>query len=271
MSEHALRYQPFADVLTSNGYAVYANDHRGHGKTAGCVENLGHFADENGWELVVEDMHELTKKAKEEYPSVPVFLLGHSMGSFLTRRYIQRFGDEVKGAILSGTGADQGLLSSIGLGIAKLQGRLQGKNRRSYLLNALSFGDFNRSFKPTRTSFDWLSRDPDEVDKYIADPYCGAVATAGFFVDLIQGLKQLDQPQNLANVPKDLSILLISGEKDPVGGNGKMVKQVYNHFAHVGIEDVEMKLYPEGRHEMFNEVNKEEVYRDVLVWMDGRI
>lgn len=271
MCEHSERYCDFAAALVDAGYAVYANDHRGHGKTAGALENLGYFADENGWELVVDDMYELTQISKKENPTLPIFLFGHSMGSFLSRRYIQKYGSEISGVILSGTGADPGLLSAIGIGIAKWEIKKKGRKARSALLTQLTFGNYNKQFRPQRTEHDWLSRDEKEVDKYIADPYCGAVVTAGFFHDMVTGIKLLDRPEQLGNVPKDLPILLFSGEKDPVGNNTKGVRKVFRNFQKAGIQDVSCKFYPDGRHEMLNEINKEEVYCDVMDWLNKRV
>lgn len=271
MAEHSGRYADFAAVLTEAGYHVYANDHRGLGKSAGSCEVLGHFADENGWELAVDDMYRLTKLIKDEVPNLPLFLFGHSMGSFLSRTYVQQHGEELAGLILSGTGAGRRVMSSLGILIAKIECRLRGKRARSVLMNTLSFGNFNKPFRPARTPFDWLSRDPQEVDKYVQDPLCGEVPTANFFCDLLTGIKQMDEAEGLARIPNELSIFLLSGDKDPVGQNGKGVRKTYQQFKQIGIKDVVLKLYPDGRHEMLNETNKEEVYRDILAWLDTRV
>ncbi|SEM84411.1 alpha/beta hydrolase [Lihuaxuella thermophila] len=270
MAEHSKRYGEFAKALTNEGYAVYANDHRGHGQTAGCKENLGFFADEDGWERVVDDMYRLTRIIKKEHPGLPVFLFGHSMGSFLSRRYIQKYGQELSGVILSGTGADQGILSSIGIGIVKLEMRIKGKKAPSRLLHFLSFGNFNKRFKPNRTPFDWLSRDEREVDKYIQDPYCGWLPTTGFFCDLLTGIKQLDHPEQISRVPKDLPIFLFSGDQDPVGLYTRGVLKTYRNLKKAGIRDISYKFYEEGRHEMLNEINRDEVYQDIINWLKAR-
>ncbi|MCS1350005.1 alpha/beta hydrolase [Mechercharimyces sp. CAU 1602] len=269
MAEHAGRYDDFAKALTDAGYRVYANDHRGHGRTAGTQERLGHFADRSGWDRTMEDMHELTVRIRQENTSQQtLFLLGHSMGSFLARYYAQSYGDELAGLILSGTGISKGPVSSVGLSIAKLQGWVRGKKTRSKLLDRLSFGKFNHSFMPIRTSFDWLSRDEEEVDKYIRDPLCGQIATSQFFRDLITGVKVLDRPQHLQRIPSTLPIYLFSGAKDPVGEEGKGVHKVAKLLKDAGVKEVEIRLYEDGRHEMLNELNKEEVYHDVLTWLE---
>jgi alpha-beta hydrolase superfamily lysophospholipase len=267
MAEHSYRYSGFAQALTSDGFAVYANDHRGHGKTA-ASEDIGYFSDENGWNLVVEDMHTLTNIIKRENPNVPVFLLGHSMGSFLSRTYIQQYSKDTAGVILCGTGGDLGLLGNIGMLIAKREIKRIGKRARSKRMDKLSFGNFNKAFKPNRTNFDWLSRDNKEVDKYIKDPLCGEVFTAGFFYDMLGGLKELMKKENIEKIRKELPIYLISGEKDPVGKNTKGVLQAYESYNKAGIKDISYKFYTDARHEILNETNKEEVYKDIIIWLN---
>ena len=268
MAEHAARYERFADALTKAGYAVYANDHRGHGKTAGSQDNLGYFADENGWEKVVEDMHTLTGIIKKENPNKPFFLFGHSMGSFLSRHYSMLYASELTGLILSGTGGDPGAIGKIGLFVAKMDAMFHGRKAKSEIMNKLSFGAFNSAFKPNRTDYDWLSRDNAEVDKYINDPLCGTVFTAGFFCDMLGGLDFINKKENIGKIPKNLPIYLFSGAKDPVGGNTKGVNQVYNSLKNAGIGDLTLKFYENGRHESLNEINRDEVSRDVIAWLD---
>lgn len=270
MAEHSGRYARFARALVYEGYAVYANDHRGHGQTAGSLENVGYFADENGYKLVVEDMRSLTRIIKKAYPDAPVFLFGHSMGSILSRSYILSHAAEIKGVILSGSGGDPGLLGKIGMLIAKLEIRRKGKKYRSPLLTKLSFGAFNKSFKPNRTEFDWLSRDAVEVDKYVEDPYCGGMFTAGFFFDLLTGVDEVNNPNNIRKVPADLPIYILSGDKDPVGKDGKDIRRLCDAFKKAGVRDVDIRLYEGGRHEMLNETNRNEVHREVIEWLDRR-
>lgn len=271
MAEHAARYERFAAALCQAGIGVYANDHRGHGRTAGGLENIGFFADTDGWNKVVADMGELRRVIGEENPGVPVFLFGHSMGSFLSRTFISRHGNEIQGVILSGTGGDPGLLGKVGLFIARTLCFLKGAKSPSPLLNALSFGDFNKPFRPNRTDFDWLSRDEAEVDKYVADPLCGAVFTAGFFVDLIGGINEIHTPDTYGRTPRDLPILLFSGAQDPVGACGSGVREVFDAYQKAGIEDIQMKLYEDGRHEMLNETNRQEVMENVIQWIQERL
>lgn len=269
MAEHAGRYARYAKALNEAGYAVFANDHRGHGKTAGSLENVGYFADSDGWVRVVEDMRLVTETIKKELPDVPVFIFGHSMGSFLSRHYAFLFGQDIQGLVLSGTGGDPGLLGVVGCKIAKWESRLRGKKARSQLLTSMSFGSFNKAFRPNRTEFDWLSRDPSEVDKYVDDPYCGEMFTAGFFFDLLSGLREINRPANVARTPENLPIHLLAGDNDPVGDNGKGVIQIHDKYKKAGIKRLTIKLYPDGRHEMLNETNREEVYQDIIAWLDG--
>ncbi|MCJ7771876.1 MAG: alpha/beta hydrolase [Desulfobacterales bacterium] len=271
MAEHSERYSRFAEALTKKGFAVYANDHRGHGQTAGSLENVGYFADENGWNLVIEDMRTLTETIKSNHPNMPIFLFGHSMGSFLSRNYIFHYGNDIQGVILSGTGGDPGLLGKIGNFVAKRESKNKGKKYRSPLLKKLSFGKFNNAFKPNRTDFDWLSRDTAEVDKYVADPYCGGDFTAGFYEDLLSGLAVVNNFKNTLKVPKDLPIYLFSGDKDPVGNNTKGVKQIFIAYQKAGIKDVTCKFYKDGRHEMLNEINREEVFKDIIEWLSSHL
>ncbi len=267
MAEHAARYERFAKQLTAAGYAVYASDHRGHGKTAGSLENVGYLADESGWDKVVDDMHVLTGMIRKENKKAPIFLFGHSMGSFLSRQYAMLHGGELTGLILSGTGGDPGLLGKIGLLVAKREAAKKGGRAKSPLLDKLSFGAFNKAFRPNRTNFDWLSRDNAEVDKYVADPFCGEVFTAGFFCDMLGGLAFINKKENIRNIPRDLPVYLFSGSLDPVGANTKGVLQVYNSYVNAGIKDVTYKFYRDGRHEMLNETNREEVFADVIAWL----
>ncbi len=271
MAEHSDRYKRFAEALTASNFGVYANDHRGHGKTAGSIENLGYFADTNGWSRVVEDMKNLSDIIKENHPGLPVFLFGHSMGSLLSREYIFSYANDINGVILSATAGDPGLLGNIGILVSKIESLLKGKKAKSPLLDTLSFGKFNTAFKPNRTAFDWLSRDNAEVDKYINDPYCGTIFTAGFFNDMLNGINNINKYSNIEKISKDLPIFLFAGAKDPVGDNTKGVIDVINTYKKAGIKDLTYKFYEDARHEMLNEINREEVFTDIIKWLELHI
>jgi alpha-beta hydrolase superfamily lysophospholipase len=271
MAEHAARFNEFADFLTKNGLVVYADDHRGHGKTAGSLDNVGFFAEKDGWDLVVNDEFELTQKIKNENRGLPVYLLGLSMGTLIIRDYIMTHGDYINGVILSGTSSDPGVMAYFGKLIAKWQIKHNGCRVKSPLLDKLSFGKFNSYFKPNRTPFDWLSANKENVDRYIADPYCGSVFSAGFFYDLIYGVKKVNLLKNIKKVPKNLPIFLISGEEDPVGNFTKGVMKVFNDYKKSGIRDLNYKFYPGLRHEILNETNRQEVYNDIMTWLNKHI
>jgi alpha-beta hydrolase superfamily lysophospholipase len=271
MAEHAERYKDIAEVLTKAGYGVYANDHRGHGKTAGSSEETGHFADYNGWDLVVDDMYKFCTIIRKDNPGLPIYLIGVSMGSLLSRSFIIRYGDRLSGVILIGTNGDPGPLKYIGILVSKLEMKLKGKKARSPILDNLSFGNFNKTFTPNRTKFDWLSKNKANVDSYIKDPYCGFVCTSSFFYDLVTGVDSISKLENIKKMPKDLPVLFLSGEDDPVGNMTKGVIEVYNLFKKAGTKDLNYKFYPGVRHEILNDTAKEEVFRDIIEWLDGHL
>lgn len=267
MAEHKERYEYFAEKLTDNGFAVYIHDHRGHGKTARDEEELGHFDDKNGWSKVLSDIHILTLKIKKDYPSLPFFLFGHSMGSVLVRDYIATYDEDIKCVVLSGTAKNPGLLGKIGVKLAKFEELRIGKRGKSKLMNALTFGDFNKKFKPVRTEFDWLSRDEKQVDKYINDPYCGFICSAKFFQDMIKGTLEVNNPEKINGINKNLHIYIMSGTADPVGGYDKGVKKIYNDYKNAGIKNVTLKLYEGARHELLNEINKDEIISELIDYL----
>ncbi|MCF6366857.1 MAG: lysophospholipase [Bacteroidales bacterium] len=271
MAEHAQRYDNFAGFLNENEYIVFAHDQRGHGKTAGSIEKLGFFAENNGWQKVTDDLSELVKIAKQEYNNLPVFLLGHSMGSFIVRTYIIQHSDNVSGVILSGTAGSAGLLGKVGIALTGLIMLFKKKKSLSPLMNKLSFGDFNKAFKPNRTEFDWLSRDNEQVDKYVKDSYCGTIFSVGFFNDMMKGLESVNKKETANKVRKNLPVYLFAGGKDPVSKNGKQVNDVYEMYKNAGISDILIKIYPDARHETLNETNNKEVYNDVLTWLNSKI
>ncbi|MFC4618774.1 alpha/beta hydrolase [Camelliibacillus cellulosilyticus] len=271
MAEHAGRYHRFAEALAAEGFAVYGHDHRGHGGTAKTENEKGHLADVNGWERAVLDLKQVTEVIKDAHPEAPFFLFGHSMGSFLARRYIQKFGDGLNGVILSGTGANPGLLGHLGLWLTKHEIKTKGLRTKSERMNRLIFGGYNRRFKPVRTAFDWLSSDDHEVDRYIADPDCGFVPTAGFFYDLLTGLMTIERESEVQKVPKSMPILLVSGKEDPVGGFMKGVLKVYHQYKRAGCQDVMVRFYEGARHELLNEKLRNDVTRDIVNWIYGHV
>ena len=267
MVEHAMRYERFAEALTAHGYKVYAHDQRGHGKTAGSPENVGHLADSDGFNWLVKDAHKLTGIIREENPGLPLILFGHSMGSFVSQRYMELYGKDVEGVVLSGSNGAS-ILFTFGRIAAKMELKKNGPTARSPKLNGLAFGSYNKKFNPKRTDFDWLSRDHAEVDKYIADPYCGQICTCEFYYDFMDGLVTLSKKENVKKIPADLPVLIVSGDMDPVGDYGKGVKKLYETYCENGMKDVKMKLYPGAHLEILNETNREEVTEDVIAWIE---
>ncbi|AVD35256.1 alpha/beta hydrolase [Clostridioides difficile] len=270
MAETAQRYETFAKVLTKNGYIVYINDHRGHGKTAKIIENVGHLAEKEGFRCLVEDMYTLTNIIKKENEDLPIYLFGHSMGSFASQRYIMDYSNNLSGLILCGSNGRQGIILNLAHMIINREIKKYGRRSRSNKINDLIFGGeiIRRNEK---TKFDWLSRDKEQVEKYINDPFCGVVCSCGFFYDLIQGLKEIEDKENLKKVPLDVPIYIISGDKDPIGKNSKGVLRLRDRYIKLGVKDVTCKLYKGGRHELLNEINKEEVFEDVICWLNNKI
>lgn len=270
MAEHSDRYARFAEYLNKEGYAVFAADHRGHGATT-SEEDLGWFAENDGWERVASDSFELANHLTTQYNANMVFLLGHSMGSFLARTVMVEHPDFYSGVIIMGTGCGKGLLGKMGKLICKSQIRKGGTKSPGVTMNKLSFGAYNKAFEPVATDFDWLSRDAKEVEKYIKDDRCGFLCTNGFFYDLLTGIEFANSRANARKLPKDLPLLIISGEMDPVGDFGKGVRKVYDLYTDAGVVDVTLKLIPGARHEILNETNRKEVYGILADWLDAHI
>lgn len=270
IAEHVERYDAFAAYLADNGYLVVGNDHLGHGHSVGSEEDLGFFAEAGGWELAVGDMRKLFELTHAEHPELPYFFFGHSMGSFLTRTYIIKYRSGLSGVVICGTGQQPAPIVAGGKMLGKMECRRHGVRYRSEKLNKLAFGNYNDCFEVRRTVCDWLSRDNAAVDKYIEDPLCGFVPSAGLFVDMMSGIQFISSLKNVRRMNPELPVFFISGDMDPVGENGKGVIRVYNNFLKAGMTDVTMKLYHECRHEILNELNKDEIMKDVLDWLNSK-
>jgi len=270
MAEHGGRYARLAAALTARGFAVYAQDLPGHGRTAGSVAAAGHFGERGEWRLALGAVNGVRALIEKEQPGIPLFLLGHSMGSFLAQHYLVEHGDGLAGAILSATSASMGPLRGVGEALMRLEARLFGADHRSALAEALTFRDFNRRFRPTRTPADWLSRDAAEVDAYVADPYCGFRCSAGLWAELLRAGRFLIEPARLVRVPKKLPILLISGGADPVCQNGSGSHALAHAYRDAGLEFVEIEVYPEARHELLNDSCRDQVTRHILEWLLDR-
>lgn len=270
MTETAVRYDEFAKKVCDSGYIVYAHDHRGHGATAISKESLGYIADKDGFNWMVKDIKELTDIIKNDNPDKPLILFGHSMGSFLSQRYAEIYGNEIDALILSGTNGKPKIYTKLGITVAKIEMQIRGRKAKSNLMDKLSFGDFNSKFKPTRTPFDWLCSVEEEVDKYRENEHCGFICTTSFYYDLVKGLWKIHEYENLEKIPKELPIYIFAGDRDPVGYEGKGIINLYETYKKLNIKDLEYKLYKGGRHEMLNEHNKNIVMDDIIKWINKK-
>lgn len=271
VGEHAGRYKSIAKFFKKEGYDVYANDHRIHGKSAKNKDYLGFYDGENYFDDAMNDMRLLTEIIQKEHPKGRIILLGHSMGSLLSREYVTKYGNDLEALILSGTASFMKGLGSVGLFSAKVIGKLNGKHRSNELLKNLFFSHFNKKFKPNRTKVDWISSDKKQVDLFEADPLRIEDFSLSVYLDILKGSKKINKLETFKNTPKNLPILIFSGDKDPVGEMGKGVKKVAKKYKKAGMYDVTLKLYEGGRHEMLNEVNKKEVQQDILNWLNNRL
>ena len=267
LGEHHRRYERFARFATARGFAVFAHDHRGHGPQA---EEPGHFADSGGWQLLIDDGLLVTDLINKQYPEQSIVLLGHSMGSYIAQRFAMFHDDRISALILSGSTWPQLLKLLPGRLIAAIEALRLGKRGKSALLDKLGFGDFNKPFQPARTELDWLSRDAEEVDAYIADPLCGGPYSCGLWQDLLKGLQSIRSDNELLRIRSDLPILLTGGENDPVGGD-KGITQLALHYAQTMHGRLSVKIYPEGRHEMLNETNRDEVTEYFVSWIETHL
>lgn len=267
MAEHIDRYDAPARALAAAGYAVVGHTHLGHGPK-GIIK--GYFADKDGWQCLIEDVHNLRKQTESYFPGKPYFLLGHSMGSFVVRCYLLEKAEGLAGAILSGTGWYDPMTLAGGLTICNIACLTGGAKKECALVKKAVSLSSKGNFE-NRTPSDWLSRDTAQVDKYEADPLCGFAFTASGYRDMFRGLKRLVKVDNLKKMPAGLPVYFFSGDKDPVGASGVGVNKIVDMFRQAGMQDVEVKLYPDGRHEMFNELNCEEVYQDLIGWLDKKM
>lgn len=264
IAEHIGRYEPFMRFLAEHGFVAVGNDHLGHGKSVSVSEELGVFAEADGWQLVLDDLAKLRKRMTEAYPGLPYILFGHSMGSFLMRSYAIQHPNDADFLVLCGTGQQTDLLIRSGALVAKAAPGLLGRKTAGKLLNALAFGSYNKRILKPKTPFDWLNRDEAEVAKYIADPLCGFAPSPSMFRDMMGGLRFISEKRNVARMNKETPVLLITGDQDPVGEYGAGVERVYRLLCDAGLHRVFLKKYRGARHELLLEQNHDEVFEDVL-------
>jgi alpha-beta hydrolase superfamily lysophospholipase len=248
MGEHSGRYRRLAEALVAAGAVVYANDHRGHGATAGSPERHGDLGP-GGWGGLVSDLGVVSSHARSEHPDLPLVVLGHSMGSFALQRYLLDHSTDLDAAVLSGSTA----VDVIAAGIDPNED--------------VDLSAFNAPFEPARTEYDWLSRDPDEVDAYVADAMCGFGLVAAATASMIEGMDGVADPERLSGIRSDLPVLLLSGDADPLAGGGSLITLVADRYREAGLTDVSVRLYPDARHEVFNETNRDEITADLISWI----
>jgi len=269
IAEHIERYENFARFLNQQGMLVVAADHMGHGKSIGSDGIQGYF--HGGWFCAVEDAYQLLKETRKQYPDIPYILFGHSMGSFMARTILARHPDSgIAAAIICGTGWQSAALLKVAIPMCNFICKKDGEKTPSTTLQKIMFGSYNNKVEHVRTANDWLTRDSHVVDAYNADPLCGFAATAGLHRDMLTGIRYIQQKQSLEAMDKTLPVLFIAGSEDPVGGYGKTVLQTVKAFEAAGMTDVSCKLYPLCRHEILNEINKAEVYEDILKWINSK-
>lgn len=270
MAEHARRYARLAEALTAVGLVVYANDHRGHGRTA-RTEDLGHLGDEDGWSKCVDDLAALVRREKRAHPGLPVVVFGHSMGSFLVQELLFDLSHEIDAVALSGSNGKPSPLAAAGRYVARAERLRVGPRGHSKLLAALSFDAFNKAFAPNRTAFDWLSRDDAEVDKYVADPLCGFPCSTTTWIELLDALSRISTPVLQDRVKKTLPVYIFSGALDPSNDKTRGLAQLVGAYVRSGLRDVSHRFYEGARHETLNETNRDEVTHDLVTWIDAKI
>ena len=272
VAEHIARYDAFARYLNGLGIAVVGHDHLGHGLSLPEGGIPVYFGEGNTWNTVVDDIYVLHQRIRLWYPDVPLCIMGHSMGSFLTRTYLIRYPGTVKAAVIMGTGWQPKAVIAGGMAVAKAVGAVVGENGTSDLVTNLAFGAYNKLFAPNRTSCDWLSADEDNVDTYMADPLCGADATVGLFRQMLLGIRFNQKLSNLRQMDPHIPVLFVAGEKDPVGDCGNGVRRTYQEFRRAGVQDCTLKLYPGLRHEILNEkAQQQQIFEDIGQWLTSKL
>lgn len=271
MAEFSERYAGFADFLTSKGIVVAAHDHLGHGESIRIPEDYGHFSNEKGINLLLEDISFVNQRFQEEYSHLPYFILGHSMGSFLLKSYLGKYPTSLDGAILMGSGWHAALEMRAAEMLSSVIGLLYGKKHRSQFIDNLAFGGYNKKFEPADTTKDWLTRDKTEVAKYLQDKRTQFIFTTAAYNDLFKAIRMGSEKKQLRNIQEGLPLLVISGTADPVGNQAKGVRKLAKRLSSETGNPVEVRLYEDARHELLNEINRQEVFQDIYQWLKKNI
>ncbi len=270
MAEYVERYEEFAQFLTDKGFVVTGEDHLGHGGSVG-ENGRGYFCEQDPATVVVRDVHRLKKMTQQIYPSVPYIILGHSMGSFILRNYLYRYGTGISGAIIMGTGMQPAPMLMAAKVVASVNKAIFGSRHVCRFLDRLAFGSYNKRLAPARTDKDWLSRDTAIVDRYIEDPMCGFIFTVNGFQTLFELIHRCQKPENLQKLPVGLPVLIISGEEDPVGAYGEVVRQTAQAMEKAGMKCLTVRLYPGNRHELLNELERISVMEEIYDWINEKV
>lgn len=267
MTEHIERYDEFASYMAKRGFVVVGNDHLGHGESVNQEKGRGYFCTKDGITVLVRDVHRLKKMIQMAYPGRPYFLLGHSMGSIIVRKYMIDYGKGIDGAILMGTSTEPDALLQLGIALTNILGKVKGDNYKSTLVNNFAFGSFNKGFQPARTAHDWLSTDEAKVDEYEQNEKCNFMFSVNAYRTVFQLMRYVQNKNNYTRARTDLPVFIVSGDKDPVGKDGTGVKKAYDKYLELGYNDVELKLYSGKRHELLNELEREQVFEDLEAWI----
>lgn len=271
MQEYVERYEEFAIFLAKNGFLVVGEDHLGHGKSAATDKDLGYFTQHAADTILVRDSHRLKKIIEEKHPGIPYFIMGHSMGSFILRKYLAMYGKGISGAIIVGTGCEPAFLTGIAIFLTRMLKLFRGDRHQSRFITKLAFGTYLKKIPNPKTPSDWLTRDDKIVAAYRKDPFCTFKFSVNGYRALFKLIRYVCNPRNLTKISKDMPILVTSGMEDPVGDYGKDPVRVCEQYKNLGIKDVTLKLYKDCRHEIVSELNKEEVHQNILDWVNAHI
>lgn len=273
LGEHAGRYIEFATKLTKEGYIVCAEDHRGFGRTAKNVESIGHIADDNGYELIISDILMLLEHVKNEYSSLPYFIFGHSMGSFLARSFMLKYGYHLSGAVIASTRGTHPTMNNITYFLSKVQKKIFGGKKHAKLIDRLGVGGYGEKYFKSDNSINaWLTSDQEEINLLNKDGYFAKhPASIETYIQIFRMIKQIEDKKYFDEINKNIPILFVAGDKDPVGDFGRSVRKVYNRYLESGVKDIELKLYKDGRHELLKDKHRYEVMNDITNWLNDKV